>query len=404
MPNYYYKIKNRSGRSVVGSANADSAQELAENLLDKKMTIIKISEKPIFSLSNWLKFALPQRIGSRDLVIFFRQLAVMLEANLPLVKALKILADQASNLTLKKLTIDLAGEVEGGSSLSLAMSFHENVFSNFYINIIKSGETSGRLSEVMNYLADQKERDYDLETKVRGAMIYPLFIFGVLVVVAVIVVVFIIPSISLVLRDSGVALPLVTRLLIGTSDFFRSFFWLISIFLLALGTFLFYWKNSFEGARFFDRLKLKIPIFGLIFRNIYLVRFCLSASTLVKGGVPITKALALSADVVDNVVYKNIINEAVKVVNEGGSLADGLRGNDYYVTPVALQMIFVGEESGNLEGVLDKVAIFYTREIDNTVRNLSTIIEPMMMVVLGLAVGLFVAAVIMPMWQLSSSF
>lgn len=404
MPNYYYKIKNQSGLSVVGSANADSAQELAEDLIDKKMTIIKISEKPIFSLSNWLKLALPQRIGSRDLVIFFRQLAVMLEANLPLVKALKILADQSNNSTLKKLTIDLAGEVEGGSSLSLAMSFHNNVFSNFYINIIKSGETSGRLSEVMNYLADQKERDYDLETKVRGAMIYPLFIFGVLVVVAVIVVVFIIPSISLVLRESGVALPLITRIMIGISDFFRSFFWLILIFLLALIIFLFYWKNSFEGARFFDRLKLKIPIFGLIFRNIYLVRFCLSASTLIKGGVPITSALSLSADVVDNVVYKNIINEAVKVVNEGGSLADGLRGNDYYVTPVALQMIFVGEESGNLEGVLDKVAIFYTREIDNTVKNLSTIIEPMMMVVLGLAVGLFVASVIMPMWQLSSAF
>jgi len=404
MPNYYYKIKNQSGLSVVGSANADSAQELAEDLIDKKMTIIKISEKPIFSLSNWLKLALPQRIGSRDLVIFFRQLAVMLEANLPLVKALKILADQSNNSTLKKLTIDLAGEVEGGSSLSLAMSFHNNVFSNFYINIIKSGETSGRLSEVMNYLADQKERDYDLETKVRGAMIYPLFIFGVLVIVAVIVVVFIIPSISLVLRESGVALPLITRIMIGISDFFRSFFWLISIFLLALIIFLFYWKNSSEGARFFDRLKLRIPVFGLIFRNIYLVRFCLSASTLIKGGVPITSALSLSADVVDNVVYKNIINEAVKVVNEGGSLADGLRGNDYYVTPVALQMIFVGEESGNLEGVLDKVAIFYTREIDNTVKNLSTIIEPMMMVVLGLAVGLFVASVIMPMWQLSSAF
>mgnify|MGYP006287006061 FL=1 len=234
-------------------------------------------------------------------------------------------------------------------------------------------------------------------------MVYPIFVLGLLVIVGVIVMIFVVPNVTASLTESNVELPLLTRVLIGISGFMTVYWWLLAILAILLGVLFKVLIKTTDGRRIFDTIKLKVPIFGTIFRNIYIVRICMSFSTLVKGGVPVSDALNVVKDVVDNLVYREILTKAVASVEEGNPIADGFYGSQYMPLVVS-QMISVGEESGKLDEVLSKVAEFYSREVDASVRNLSSLIEPIIMVVLGLGVGLFVAAVIMPMWQLSSAF
>lgn len=399
---FYYKATDESGQVMTGSIDSVSPEAAANALAAKKMTVLEISEKS--SVLGWLNnLPIFNQVKSKDLVIFFRQLSVMLEASLPLVKALRILSKQTENIKFQAIITGLADEVDGGNSLSAAMEFYPAVFTKFYVNIIKSGETSGRLAEVMLYLADQKEKDYDIEAKVKGAMIYPAFIVSVLVVVAFIVVAFVIPNITGILKESGAELPLITKVLVWLSEFVRAF-WLIMVALaIAIVGLWLYWIKTESGRWFYDNLKLRIPIFGTVFRNIYIVRICRSFATLIKGGVPVAAALAVVKDVVDNVVYEEILAKTIKSVDEGNQVSESLTESQY-IPSIVTQMIAVGEESGKLEEVLGQSAEFYSREIDNTVRNLSNLIEPIIMVFLGVAVGIFVLAVILPMWQLSSSF
>jgi len=403
MPIYYFKAKDKLGADIDGVLDAATVEAAANILMAKKLTVLDIALQPRKDYLSFFSGLFSKKVPVKELVIFFRQMAVMLEANMPLVRVLRILAKQTQNEYFKSIISGLADEVDGGSTLSSAMEFYEDIFSKFYVNIIRSGETSGRLSEVMNYLADQKEKDYDLESRVRGAMLYPAFIISVLVAVAFIVMAFVVPNITAVLMESGATLPLITRILIATSDILRNYWWLLLIVAIAFSSGLLYEIKTPFGRAVFDEFKLKIPIFGQIYRNIYIVRICRSFATLVKGGVPIAVSLSIVKDVVDNAVYEQVLAEAGRSVEEGNQISESLLASRYIPT-IMSQMVSVGEESGKLEEILERVAEFYSREIDNTVRNLSNLIEPVIMVFLGVAVGLFVAAVILPMWQLSSSF
>ncbi|MFA6526030.1 MAG: type II secretion system F family protein [Candidatus Buchananbacteria bacterium] len=402
MPIFYYNAKDRMGETIDGVMDAASIEAAADALMNKKLTVLDITLQPRKKYLSMFTFVLSKKVPIKELVVFFRQLAVMLDANMPLVRALRILVKQTQNEYFRSVIIGLADEVDGGSTLSSSMEFYEDVFSKFFTNIVRSGETSGRLSEVMNYLADQKEKDYDLESRVRGAMLYPAFIVVVLVVVAFIVMAFVVPNITTVLIESGAKLPFITNVLINSSNFLRQYWWLIGLVVAALiGGFMYEVKTP-AGRALMDEIKLRIPIFGNVYRNIYLVRICRSFATLVKGGVPIAVSLVIVKDVVDNAVYEKVLAEASRSVDEGNQISESFLASPY-IPSIMSQMISVGEESGKLEEILERVAEFYSREIDNVVRNLGNLIEPMIMVVLGIAVGLFVAAVILPMWQLSSS-
>lgn len=403
MPAYFYKAKDKSGTPVEGVIEADTTETVAGILLAKKLTILDISLQPQTNALAKINSLFGKKVPIKELVIFFRQMAVMLGANMPLVKSLRILAKQTKHEHFYAVISGLADEVDGGSALSSAMGFYQDVFSKFFINIIRSGETSGRLAEVMNYLADQKEKDYDLESRVKGAMLYPAFIVVVLLVVGIIVMTFVVPNITAVLIESGATLPFITKALINGSSFLRNYWWLVMMIVAFVLVAFMYEIKTPAGRAVMDEFKMKIPIFGRIFRNIYLVRICRSFATLVKGGVPIASALDIVKDVVDNAVYEKVLAEAVRSVEEGNQISESLLASPH-IPSIMGQMIAVGEESGKLEEVLERVAEFYSRETDNMVRNLSNLIEPFIMVFLGLAVGLFVAAVIMPMWQLSSSF
>ncbi len=403
MPKYFYKAKNRSGKLIEGSVDAASAEKAADFLMQNNLAVIEVGER-LDDYRSFLKnISFLNKVKSKELVVFFRQMAVMIDANIPIVRGLRILSQQTESDYLKEIITEVANEVEGGQSLSSAMSMFPNTFSDFYVNIIMSGETSGRLSEVMNYVADQKEKDYDLESKIRGAMVYPSFIVSVLLVVGFIIIAFVIPNLAKVLSESGAQLPWITRALLSLSGFVSMFWWLVLLlFFGAIAAWLAFIKTP-QGEHIKDSLKINIPVFGKIWRHIYIVRICRSFATLVRGGVPISQSLSVIKGVVGNVVFEEIIQDAIKSVDEGNQISESLASNKN-IPIIVVQMISVGEDSGKLKEVLEKSADFYSREIDNTVRNLSNLIEPVIMIVLGLAVGLFVAAVILPMWQLSASF
>lgn len=403
MATYYYKAKNKAGKQIEGQLDAISADAAAEILLSNKLAVIEISEE-ISDYRLFLKnISFLNKISSKELVVFFRQLSVMIDANIPLVRSLRILSKQSKSENFSGIITEVANDVDGGASLSSSLAMFPDVFTDFYVNIIKSGETSGRLGEVMNYVAEQKEKDYDLEAKIKGAMIYPAFIVSVLAIVGFIIVAFVIPNLAKVLAESGAQLPLVTRLLLGFADFVSFFWWLIILLVAAIVIGWTVFLRTDTGRYLSDSLKIRLPIFGKIWQYIYIVRICRSFATLIRGGVPIAQGLAVVKDVVDNKVYEGVLDKTIKSVNEGNQISETFADNPFIPSIVA-QMIAVGEDSGKLDEVLEKSADFYSREIDNIVRNMSNLIEPIIMIVLGLAVGLFVAAVILPMWQLSASF
>jgi type II secretory pathway component PulF len=292
--------------------------------------------------------------------------------------------------------------VEGGAKLSAALGRHPDAFDDFFVNIIRSGETSGKLDEVLNYLADQQERDYDLIAKIRGAMIYPIFIVSGLVIVGTLMMIFVIPQLTAVLEETGTTLPIATRILIGTSHFLVNFWWLMLIIVFGLVFAFRVLVKTKQGRYYLDSFKLRVPVFGKLFQEIILVRFTRSLHTLTTGGVSLTKSLEIVSVVVDNVVYKELIKETSREVEDGNPIATVfLRSKE--VPIMVSQMLNLGEKTGRLDEILDKLANFYSREVSNMVANLVTILEPLIMMLMGAAVAILVSAIILPMYSLASS-
>jgi type IV pilus assembly protein PilC len=276
------------------------------------------------------------------------------------------------------------------------------LFSKFYLSIIKSGETSGQLAEVLNYLADQLEKDYDLKSKIRGAMIYPAFILSGIFVVGLLMMVFVVPSMTAILTEANVELPLATRMLIGLSNILQSYWWLL-ILLLIVGGVGFSFSLRDNRVRYaFDMFKLYVPVLGKLSRQMYVVRITQSLSTLSSGKVPLVDALSVVKDIVGNAVYEEMIAETARAVRDGNSIAT-VFVKSKQVPDMVSQMLAVGEETGRLDDILKRLTDFYGREIDNLVRNLVALIEPIVMILMGLAVGVMVAAIILPMYTLSTS-
>ncbi len=401
MANFSYKAKNKENKTVAGVVQAPSEEMAVDILVDKGLTIFWFKETATKGEMG-LNIPFLNRIPPKDIVIFSRQLSVLVSANVPLVQSLKTMIKQTNNNRLKIIVSELSDEVEGGSKLSTALGKYPIAFSNFYVNIIRSGETSGKLDEVLNYLADQQEKDYDLMSKIRGAMIYPAFILSSLTVVGMMMMIFVIPKLTGILQEANAELPLATRILIGVSGFLQGFWWLLLILFIGLFIgFQFFIKTDF-GRRYWDLIKLKVPVVGNLLRKIMIVRFLRSLDTLITGGVSLPKSLRITGDVVGNVIFKELILNTVKEV-EGGNPIASVFAQSKDVPYMVSQMMNIGEKTGKLDEVLRKLTDFYAREIDNLVRNLVTLVEPLVMVLMGLGVGLMVAAVILPMYNLASS-
>lgn len=403
MPLYRYRVFSGDGEVISGFIEAGAEQEAAEILQERGFSIIylrHIKEK-IKKFKASLKFF--KRIKLKEIVIFTRQLSVMTAATLPLVQALRILAQQSRNPSFKKIITDLADEVDGGTKLSVAMSKHPSIFNHFFISLVKSGETSGKIDEVMGYLADELEKDYDLISRIKGAMIYPLFIIFGLIVVGGLMMIFVIPKLTEMLVESGATLPFTTRMLIFTSNFLRNQWWLLLLSFFGLSIFSKIFTKSDVGRKQWDLTKIYLPIFGKLFKEIYIVRFCRSLSTLMSGGVPLTVGLRVSKEIIGNSVFEELVDLTIKEVEDGNPIAS-VFAKSRMVPIIVSQMMSIGEKTGRLDEVLERIADFYQREINNIVQNLASLIEPIVMLVIGLGVGVMVSAVILPMYQLANTF
>lgn len=398
---FTYKARNRENKIVEGLVEAESESLAADILKDRGLDILSLEKKrEVAKILRYLKFL--RGVPQKDLIVFARQLSVMVSANVPIVRSLRILIKQISNPVLKVIVSELADEVEGGAKLSTALARHPEVFDDFFVNIIRSGETSGKLDEVLEYLATQKEKDYDLISKIRGAMIYPVFIISGLIIVGIVMMIFVIPRLTGILTESGAQLPLTTRILIGTSNFLSNYWWLLLIIIVGLIVGLRFYIRTPSGAYYWGYFKIKIPIFGPLFRRIYLVRFTRSLSTLLKGGVDLLTSLRIVSDVVGNKVYKDLIDQTIKEVEDGNPVSTVFMKSEEVPIMVS-QMMSIGEQTGKMEEVLDRISDFYSRELTNMVNNLVTALEPLIMLVMGIAVGLMVVAVIVPMFNLANS-
>ena len=397
---FRYKAVNNAGQIVQGTVEAANLNAATEAIEERKLTILRLLQTK-HEHKNLLKLNLG-RVSRKDIVVFSRQLAVMLNATVPIVQSLRIMQAQTSNPLLKTMCRQMADDVDGGLQMSAAFAKHPQAFSRFYVAMIRSGETSGRLDEVLTYLADQMEKDYDLVSRIRGAMIYPIFIISALVAVGIIMMVFIIPRMGVMLQETGAKLPMATRILIGTSNFMINYWWLLAAVVIGGGIFLRLYLKTKGGRVAWDNLKLRIPIFGMIVSKIIVVRMTRSLSTLIRGGVPIGTALQITSEVVDNAAFRDLLEGTIDEVRDGNSITT--RFSDSKLVPkIVSEMMSIGEQTGKLDDILDRIATFYDREVSALVANLTALIEPMIMVLMGVGVAMMVAAVLMPMFEIANS-
>jgi len=401
MPIFRYKGENQEGKSVTGSVVGVSDNEVAGKLKKRDIAVTSLVDITDSPLSRFSRLISPIKI--KDVVIFSRQFSVMISANVPIVETLVVLVDQTNNLSLKNMISEIAFDVDSGSFLSDALAKHPKIFSDLFVNIVRSGETSGRLDEVLNYLADEMEKGYDMSAKIKGAMIYPAFIITALFGVGIVLMVYVIPNLTSILTETGAEMPFSTRVVIGVSNFLVHYSWLLILVIIATVLGIRLYLKTYNGRRVFDLMKIKMPIFGSLFQYIYLMRFSRSLSTLLKGGVPITRALEIVAAVVGNTIYRELILDTLESINDGNPLATVFE-NSNRVPSMVPQMISVGERTGKIDSVLDRLTDFYSRESSNMLDNLSKLMEPLIMVIMGLGVGIMVAAVLLPMYNLASQF
>ena len=399
MPVFNYQARTRQGEMQTGRVEASSVQVATEILQRNNLFPIALesTEKMPF-YARRVHFL--EHVGAKDLVITSRQLSALFAVGVPLVSALRTVATQTESATLRDIVGEIAADVDGGMPFSGALARHPNIFSNFYTQMVRAGEASGRLDEILEYLADNQERQYELERKIKGAMLYPALVFATFSMVATVMLIFVVPQITAILTESGQKLPIFTQLILWISIFIRRF-WLLTL-ITIIGAFLAAnrYIQTREGRELWDRIFLKVPVLGSVLKKIFMFRFAESLSTLIQGGIPISQALSLSADIVGNATYRNIILEARKNVRRGDTLASTLRLYPE-IPPMVTQMIVVGEETGKLDTILKNVAGFYQKDVANTLDDVSSLIEPLLIIFMGLAVGFLVVGVLLPIYNLT---
>ena len=404
MPVFKFVAKDASGKRVSGEVDALDDKGVVRILRGEKFTPLEI--KQIVVGKGAKKSVIPSfgsSVSTGDVVNFTRQFATMISAGLPLVDALVILQKQTKNANFSKVLSTVVGDVEGGMSLSAALAVHKRVFGIVYIKLIEAGETGGVLDKVLNKLAQSLEKDKEFKSKTRGAFIYPAIVVFVMVVVMVLMMLFVVPKLTGLYTEIGADLPLPTKIMIALSTFMQRFWWLlIAAFVGSLYGLRIYGRTD-AGADVISRVVLNLPVWGKIRRTLVLSEFTRTLGLLIGTGIPIVTALRVVRDILNNPAYKQGIDEAIGRVERGAPLYQPISANPAF-PPIVGQMIKVGEETGKMDEVLTRLAVYFEAESENMVRNLTTALEPMILVVLGLGVGVLVLAIIMPIYNLTSQF
>ncbi len=400
MLEFDYTAKDRASNKVVHSTvKAESEKSAAKVLMEQGYTPLKITEK---IEGNNLLASLRNRVSTKDRVVFTRQLATLINAGLPLAQSLHTVRDQTANKKLQSVAQDIVTSIEGGSSLSVAFAKHPGVFDDVFIALVSAGEASGTLDKALERIADQQEKDAEIMGKVKGAMVYPLIVSLVMVGVIVFMLVTVVPQVGKLYDDLGQDLPLLTQLMVNAADVLTKY-WFFALIAAGIGIyFLRQWGMTESGQRTADALKLNVPMFGQLFRKLYMARFARTAETLMSTGVPMLETLSITQRAVNNKYIADAIGRAAEKVKGGKALSLSLK-NEEYVLPLVPQMISIGEQSGGIDKMLNKAATFYENELDQTIRAISTLIEPVLMVLLAGMAGVMIGAVLFPIYALVGS-
>ncbi len=396
---FNYKIKTQNGEILEGKIEAPEENTAVNTLQGKGYLILSIEqlEGDILSIDINKYF---QRPTNKDVVIFTRQLSTLIDADMPLAEGLRTLARQFEKPTLKKTISEISDAVEAGSALSNALAAHPKLFSSFYVKLVQSGEVSGKLHEALLYLADHLERSQEINSKIKGALAYPAFVVFALIVVSGIMVVYVLPQLLGIFKDVGLqSLPLTTRILIWVTNFVNNYFYYLSTFIF--GSIFLGWRylKTTGGKARFDSIKINMPILGTVVRNLYLARISESLSTLIKSGIPILDVIHITSDLVGNANYQRILIDAEENVRGGGSMSD-VFGKYKEIPPLMTSMVAIGEKTGKLDFMLGHISKFYKSESDNTIDNIATLIEPILVLVLGVAVAVLVSSILLPIYNM----
>ncbi|HSX43103.1 MAG TPA: type II secretion system F family protein [Candidatus Saccharimonadales bacterium] len=401
MLNYQYTARNpATGEQVKAMVEADSETAAAKLVSGQGLVPTDIK---LVSGGASIFGAFTNRVSAKDRVLFSRQLSTLINAGLPLLQALRSVSQQTVSKPLKVVLSQIISNVEGGSTLSAAMAKHPRVFNQIYISLIAAGETSGTLDAALERLAVQQEKEADLNAKIRGAMTYPVIVLLVMGGVVGFMVVKVLPQVK-ILYDGlpGANLPLVTKLLLGLSDFIIHDWWLVAIAAVVAVFLTTRWARTGPGKLFIDKAKMKMWPIGPLFMKVYMARFARTGTTLVASGVPLLQMLTITGDAVNNIHIEHSIARAIDKVKGGKSLADSIE-HDTNFLPLVPNMLRIGEQSGSIEQMMAKVADYYEKEVDTEVANISSIIEPVMMVLLGVVAFTIVAAVLLPIYGLAGN-
>ncbi len=388
------------GNVHAGSVQSPDAHSVAAILHKKGLVVINITSKSTSSSEFLNKFL--NRVSFGDLVIVTRQLATMVGAGLVLSEAIDILEEQQSNKPFKKAFVDISQDIKGGLTLAQALGKHPEIFPRLYINLVKSGEAAGKLDQVLLQMADGLEKDREFQSKIRGAMIYPIVVLGMMVVVVVIMMVFVIPKLTSLYQQSTIELPLPTKILIFTSNAFVNFWWL-GLTIITGGFFaLKKWNSTPVGNYFLGRMILKTPLVGKIVTNVTLTNFNRTFGLLIAAGIPLLEAIGIVMDVMDNPVFRKSLKEAYVGVERGLPFSSLLTAQIF--PRIVSQMVRVGEETGRIDEIFMKLADYFESESDHLVKNLTVAIEPIILVILGIGVAFLVLSIILPIYKLTTSF
>ena len=399
MPSYKYVARNVQTNQIVKSKLQASSQKDVYELLKKQGYVVsEINEE-----NEKSEIFKSKKVKTKDRVLFARQLSTLINAGLPLVQALNSVIEQTTSKTLKKVITEVTKEVEGGKTFSKCLQKYPKVFNKIFINMIAAGELSGTLDRSLDRLATQQEKDANIVSKIRGAMIYPALIVFVMIAVVSFMVVKVVPQISVLYTSfPGTKLPIETRILMSVANVIKSS-WLIILLIFIAGIIvLLRWIKTESGTKFIDAVKLKTPAFGKLFQKLYMDRFSRTSSTLLEAGVPLLQVLQITSESVSNYYVARSIRNASDQVRVGKSLGDTLKGDPYFL-PLVPNVIKIGEESGTTSEMLAKSADFYEKEVEDTVANISSLIEPVMMILLGGVAIIIVLAVLLPIYGLAGS-
>lgn len=398
---FNYKALNREGVEKNGQIEAANKDIAIATLQRRDYIVVSVVEE---GGEGWIeslnKLPLFNRVAQKDIVLMSKQAATLFEAQVSAVKTFELLGGNTENQGIRRALSEVTEAIRGGTSISAAMAQQPEVFSNFYVNMVRAGEESGKLTETFTFLAEYLERSYSLTSKTKNALVYPAFIIVTFVTVMILMLTKVIPQMVSIIEDSGQDIPFYTKIVIGLSDFFVNYGLFLLIFIVVAGVFIWRALQTRQGRSRLDTLKLQLPGFGKLYQKIYLARIADNLNTMLSSGIPVVRTLEISADVVGNTVYEDILLEAVEDVKGGNSISSAFNKHPE-VPQIMVQMIKVGEETGSIGTILKTLAHFYTREVTNTVDTLIGLIEPAMIVLLGVGVGGLLMSVMIPIYNVA---